>query len=589
MRRSPDQIAALLAILKAGGAYVPLDPSFPSERARVHGPRRRPVGDRHRGGVRHPAPGLVGVRGCRRGARVDRAATRELTAIDVAATDPAYVVYTSGSTGIPKGALVRPRRQPSRPRGRLRRARPGRADRAGLDPSFDAATFEVWGSLLTGRDARCSSRRNRCPSRSLDNSCAVTHHHPVAHGRVVPPDGGSSPRRPRRLRQLLARRRRAVGRPRQEGAVRVSPALPSSTATARPRRPRSPRATASAPRSRRRIGADRPPIANTRVYVLDDQAARIAARRPGELYIGGDGPRWLLNRPDLTAERFIANPLPEEPGDRLYRTGDRVRFLRDGSLEFLGRADRQVKLGASGRARRDRGRLRAIDGIDDAIAVCPSGKPTSGTGTSSCSSSRQPDGPARPRSLQNRLADQLPSFMIPSRFEFVDALRSRQRQGGPLCPADDVTAGHPALGSRTRHHPPWCNARSSRCGARRSSWRTSASTMASSRAAALVDRDADRVEVDAEFSIEVPSAGCTRARPSPSSRRGWRDAMARSGSTRPSRCRSSSRILSTSTIRSRSPMSSMRYWIGRSGRSSSATWRRRSTSSSTATDSMSRG
>jgi len=87
------------------------------------------------------------------------------------------------------------------------------------------------------------------------------------------------------------------------------------------------------------------PIANTRVYVLDAHGRPVPAGVPGELYVAGDGlARGYLNAPDLTALKFVPNTLSEERGDRLYRTGDQVRYRRDGTLEFIGRQDHQVKI-----------------------------------------------------------------------------------------------------------------------------------------------------------------------------------------------------------------------------------------------------
>src|SRR5262249_49330095 len=87
------------------------------------------------------------------------------------------------------------------------------------------------------------------------------------------------------------------------------------------------------------------PIANTQVYLLDSHLQPVSIGIPGELFIGGAGlARGYLHRPELTAERFIPNPFSSQPGARLYRSGDLARFLPDGSLEFLGRLDHQVKL-----------------------------------------------------------------------------------------------------------------------------------------------------------------------------------------------------------------------------------------------------
>ncbi|MBZ0301043.1 MAG: non-ribosomal peptide synthetase, partial [Anaerolineae bacterium] len=87
------------------------------------------------------------------------------------------------------------------------------------------------------------------------------------------------------------------------------------------------------------------PIANTVIYILDSQLQPVPAGVPGELFIGGKGVvRGYLNRPELTSERFIADPFSKEPGARLYRTGDLARYLPDGVLEFMGRIDHQVKI-----------------------------------------------------------------------------------------------------------------------------------------------------------------------------------------------------------------------------------------------------
>jgi amino acid adenylation domain-containing protein len=372
--RGLDAIVALLAILKAGGAYVPLDPAAPLDRllwtlddagvaALVTAgggaatalppalqqlldvlPARRPDLPL----VRLDAPGTVG----------------ELAAAtDFLPSPPpdalAYVLYTSGSTGVPKGVAV--------PHRAVLRLIDGDCAAFGPDEvwaqlaplSFDAATLEIWGALLHGGRLEILPEEALAP-RALGAALrgrGVTAlwltaglFHLVAEEDVSAFGG---------LRQLLA------------GGDVVSPVAVRRTLEAHPhlrlidgygptenttftccadlRRwaSESEAAGGTAP-----IGK---PIAGTRVVVLDGRLRPVPAGVAGELWTGGSGlARGYLGRPDLTAERFLPDAFGEErgtgeasePGARLYRTGDRVRFLADGdgTLEFLGRIDRQVKI-----------------------------------------------------------------------------------------------------------------------------------------------------------------------------------------------------------------------------------------------------
>jgi acyl carrier protein len=164
------------------------------------------------------------------------------------------------------------------------------------------------------------------------------------------------------------------------------------------------------------------PIANTQVYVLDDKGLPVPVGVPGELYIGGIGVALgYWNRPELTAARFVPNPFAEPPGSRLYRTGDRVRWRHDGMLEFLGRADRQVKV---------RGFRVELGEIESALAAHPD------IAEAAVLPKRDASGeehlvayvvPARemqpaPESLRTSLAERLPDYMVPTALVMLETM-----------------------------------------------------------------------------------------------------------------------------------------------------------------------
>jgi amino acid adenylation domain-containing protein len=347
LERSPELVVSLLAIVKAGAAYVPLDPAYPAERLAY---MVEDAGVTHLV-VRDSVPAALGAfHG--RVVRLDEAAgaldaqSPEPLREPVSADDVAYVVYTSGSTGRPKGVAA-----PHRAVARLVKGADYAELIAGavfllLAPiAFDASTFEVWGPLLNG--ARLVLFPPQIPSleelgRFVEEQGITTLwlttglFHQMVDSQVHRLSG---------VRHLLAGgdvlsvphvRRALEMLPGTRISNMYGPTENTTFTTGRPMRAEDV-ARAAVP-----IGG---PIANTRVHVLDENLRPAPLGVPGELWTGGEGlAHGYLNQPAMTAERFVPDPFSPRPGARMYRTGDRARWLEDGALDFLGRADQQVKI-----------------------------------------------------------------------------------------------------------------------------------------------------------------------------------------------------------------------------------------------------
>ncbi|MEU4540350.1 amino acid adenylation domain-containing protein [Streptosporangium sp. NPDC023825] len=350
--RSLETLVALLAVMRAGGAYLPLDPDYPAERLafvlRDSGAELLLTEERVRGRLPEDAGNAGGGGGGGSTARVlfieDPLAFAGEPGTPPAplATpdDLAYVIYTSGSTGRPKGVAIEHRAVVNLLLAMrdLLDAGPGHVWLALTSLSFDISVLEFFLPLVSGGRVVVAGGTEAPDALALVRLAAA---HGVTHVQATPSG----------WRALLDAGFDGPG----VTALAGGEALPPALARALRGRVRAmwnvygPTETTiwstyePVPAEPGTVAIGRP-LANTRVHVLDDRLDPVPLGVVGELFIAGTGlARGYLKRPGLTAERFLPDPFGP-PGSRLYRTGDRVRWLADGRLEFLGRADGQVKL-----------------------------------------------------------------------------------------------------------------------------------------------------------------------------------------------------------------------------------------------------
>ena len=418
MERSETLVVSLLAILKAGGAYVPLDPGYPRDRLSwIIEDSGMPVllttaGTRARLPLEAGSFTIVD-------ANDSSVAHHSSKAIDPSAAprNLAYVIYTSGSTGKPKGVMIENRNVVNFYTG---------MDRAiGCDPgvwlavtsiSFDISGLELLWTLTRGFTVVLHG--DETSSTIADE---ITRHH-VTHLQMTPSLAT--------MLTLDARAFNALGSLRQLllGGEAVPASLirhlrevfkgeiynmygPTETTIWSTTYPVQEVGTTVS------IGR---PIANTQVYLLDEEGNQVPVGEIGELFIGGDGvTRGYWNRPDLTAERFLTRPSLSD--ERIYRTGDLARILPDGNLEFLGRADFQIKLRGY---RIEPGEIEAVleqcPGVRQSVIVVRENRESDKRLVAYVVADAT--GNEAAKALRDALESKLPDYMIPSSFIFLPAL-----------------------------------------------------------------------------------------------------------------------------------------------------------------------
>ncbi|MDB9527419.1 amino acid adenylation domain-containing protein [Oscillatoria sp. CS-180] len=346
--RSLEMVVGLLGILKAGGAYLPLDPTYPFERLSTMLQDAQPpvILTQERWLDELPAHWAQTLCLDADWEQFENESVENPEG-DTISTNLAYLIYTSGSTKQPKGVAIDHRainRLVLNTHYVTLTSRDRIAQASSI--SFDAATFEIWGALLNGaqlvimpRDVLlsphdCSAHLNQHKittlflTTALFNQIARAVPEAFQHLRYVLFGGEAVD--PKWVRAVME-----AGSPEQlthcYGPTENTTFSSSYAIDSVP-----PDATTLP------IGAA---ITNSEIYVLNSSLQMVPIGVPGELYVGGDGlARGYLNRPDLTAQTFIPHPFSSTPGARLYKTGDTVRYLPDGNLEFQGRIDLQVKV-----------------------------------------------------------------------------------------------------------------------------------------------------------------------------------------------------------------------------------------------------
>ncbi|AKJ03530.1 Malonyl CoA-acyl carrier protein transacylase [Archangium gephyra] len=350
--RSVDAMVGLWGILKAGGAYVPLDPAFPAERQRgiLEDSRARALVTDAR-----LAEGLGGFSGtvvCLDTDAARLAAHGEANPpSSVQPENLVYVIFTSGSTGRPKGVAIEHRQLVNYVEGVSRRLElPEGASFASVSTlAADLGNTAVFPALCRGGALHFISKESASDPAVL---AGILQSGAVDGLKIVPAHLQALLNSPHPER-VLPRKRLVLGGDVSDWSLmdrvhELSPELvvfnhygPTETTvgvlTQRVARGPEGRMSASVPLGK--------PIPNARVYVLDKHLQPVPVGVPGELCIGGNSVgRGYLGRPELTVERFVPDPFSDEPGARMYRTGDKARLLADGRVEFLGRVDHQLKI-----------------------------------------------------------------------------------------------------------------------------------------------------------------------------------------------------------------------------------------------------
>ena len=422
VERGPDMIVGLLGTLKAGAAYLPLDPAYPAERLQYMlddaAPKvlltqseteaHLPAGDVPVLRLDVDLPVL---------ARKQPTHNPDRLALGLTPDHLAYVIYTSGSTGLPKGVMVEHRSLCNMARAHAERFELTEDSRVlqFVSVAFDVCTAEVFMALTSGASLHLAQRHRLLPGQPLQTTLrelAITHvllpvhvaagcdpedlpnlRHVIVGGDVCPP--------------ALVRR--------WHQRVRLFNAYgPTETSVCATLQPCEETYPDTVPIGR--------PFANARIFILDARQSLAPVGVAGDIHIGGVGvARGYLNRPELTEARFVRDPFSPEPHARMYKTGDRGRWLADGTIEYQGRDDFQVKIrGFRIELGEIEARLSACAGVREAVVIAREDEP--GDKRLVAYFVAEAGSGVQAAELRAKLSAELPESMLPAAFVQLEAL-----------------------------------------------------------------------------------------------------------------------------------------------------------------------
>jgi amino acid adenylation domain-containing protein len=422
--RGIDLVLAMLATLKAGGAYVPLDPTHPTERWRdtLQDSTPRVVlthGALAASGQLSDGAGQVVTLLMDAAERPWASASAAVmdTDVEAGADRLAYVIYTSGSTGRPNGVMVEHRQLANLIAWHVERfaLSPGKRTSSTAGVAFDACTWEVWPALCSGATLVLppastagdpAALLDWWEAEDLTTSFLVTALAEAALSRGQAGRHG--------LRQLLTGGDRLNRLPDADLPFElVNNYGPTETTVV---------ATSGTLRHDDAVVHIGRPVANTRIYLLDRHGQPVPQGTPGEIHIGGaQVARGYLNRPDLSRARFLPDPFVTRPEARMYKTGDLGRWLPDGTIEYLGRNDQQVKIrGLRIEPGEIEAQLRSQPSVREAAILAREDVP--GERRLVAYVMAMEGRVLEAQALRDALAQMLPGYMVPAAYVLMDAL-----------------------------------------------------------------------------------------------------------------------------------------------------------------------